>query len=129
MIKGYNKMRLPDENKTHELIVEVNWNPKDESSNECKKVRITLAGKTIVVKKEHLHSILFAIGNEKEMRDLTPQVKRLARWYETTISVKAKKDIRAGEEIVFPIRLSLPTVEEEVIGTMEKDFIKRGKLK
>ena len=130
MIKGHEKIRLPDENKEHDLVLEVNWNPKDKKSNECKLIRVTHPdGKESVIRKEHFMAALFAIGNEEEQRKMIPAVKRTSRWYETVVSVEAKKDIAKGDKITFPIKLTLPTVEEEVIADMKRDIAKQGLTK
>ena len=76
MIKGYEKLRIPDENKMNEIIVEVNWNPFDPQTKNCKYIRITMGGKTAVMKKEHLMGVLFAIGNEEEQRKMAQQMKQ-----------------------------------------------------
>lgn len=128
MISSYEKLRLPDENKLQDLILEVNWNPYDKKTNECKYVRVTAGGKTSVIKKEHLNAALFAIGNEEEQRKMIPQIQRRSRWYETVVSVKANNDIKKGENITFPIKLTLPTFEEEVIAEVKKDVIE-GRIK
>ena len=121
MIRDYNKLRIPDENKTSDIIAEVNWNVYDKKTNDCKYVRITVDGKTSVIKKEHLYAFLFTIGNEEEQRKMIPKVETRSRWYETTISVKAKHDIKRGEEITFPLKLTLPTFSQEIIAEAKKD--------
>jgi|SRR5581483_3407329 len=120
MIKSYQKLRAPDENKTNDVMLEVNWSAKDDKSNECKLIRVTLGDKSAVIKKEHLLSMIFAMGTEEEQRKLIPQSITTSRWYESIISVTAKNDIKKGESITFPIKLSLPSVEEEVIGEIKK---------
>ena len=124
MIKGHEKFRVPDENKLNDLDVEVNWNPKDKKSNECKLIRVTgKDGSVSVIRKEHLNAVLFAIGNEAEQRKMIPQVERTSRWYETVVSVKATKDIHKGEEITLPIKLTLPTFDKEVIAEAKRDVL------
>lgn len=125
MIKGYEKLRVPDETKKHELLLEVNWNPYDEASKDCKMIRVSMGGKSAVVKREHLNALLFAIGTEEDQRKMIPQVKRTSRWYETVVSVKATKNIAKGEAITFPIKLTLPTFEQEVIAEAKQDLLKR----
>ncbi len=128
MLKAYNKLRVPDENKSQDVLLEVNWNASDKSSNECKLIRITMGDKTALVKKEHFYSLLFAMGTEEQQRKIVPEVKKTTRWYETVITVKAKKDIKAGEDLTFPLKLTLPTVEEEVIGQMKEELAKDGQI-
>ena len=126
MIKGYEKLRIPDETKKHDIIVEVNYNPHDKSVTDCKMIRFTVGGKASVVKKEHLTAVLFAIGNEEEQRKMIPQIQTRSRWYETVVSVKAKKDIKKGEDLTFPLKLTLPTFSEEIIAEAKRDVIKNG---
>lgn len=122
MILGNEKFQIPDVAKLHDFFAEVNWNPKDEETNACKVIRFTFPdGTEALVKREHLHAILFAIGSEEEQRNLIPQVSKKVRWYETVLSVKASKDIRKGEEITFPVKLSLPDMYEEKVGGMPKE--------
>lgn len=117
MIDGHEIFRVPDESKTHEFKIEVNWEPKNPKINDCKLLRFIFPnGEVALVKKEHLNAILFVLGTADEQKRLIPRVERRSRWYETVVSVKAKKDIRRGEEITFPIKLSLPAFEEEVLG-------------
>ena len=66
-------------------------------------------------------AILFAIGNEAEQRKMIPQKLTRVKWYETVVSVKATKDIRKGENITFPIKITLPSVEEEVIREVKRE--------
>lgn len=125
MIKGHEIFRLPDEGKKHELKVEVNWEPKNKKINDCKLLRLIFPnGDIMLLKKEHLNAMLFALGTAAEQMQLIPKVERRSRWYETVVSVKAKKDIKAGQEVVFPIKLSLPTFEQEVIAEAKADALK-----
>lgn len=108
MMTGYEKLRVPDQNLIHPFFIEVNWS-KSKKVNECKVLRITFPnGDTAFVKKEHLHAILFALGNAEEQRRMIPQTIQNVRWYETVVSVKAKKDIYKGENITFPLKITLP---------------------
>jgi len=72
---------------------------------------------------------MFAIGNAEEQRKSIPQRISHSRWYDTVVSVKATKDIRKDEKITFPIRISLPAYEEEVLGQGKSDGIKKLKEK
>lgn len=117
MIKTYDKQRLVDENKKNDIIVEVNWNAKHKP---CEFVRFSIDGKEAIVKKEYLLMFLFQIGNEDEQRKMIPQTQTRSRWYETTVTVKAKKDVKEGEEITFPLKLTIPDTTEEVVGELKK---------
>lgn len=128
MIKGYEKLKIPDENKAQNIIAEVNWNVHDPKSMNCKLIRFSMGDKVAVVKKEHLMAVLFAIGNEEEQRKMIPTTTLRSRWYETVVSVKATKHIQKGEEITFPIKLSLPTQEDEQVAEMKRDLVEKGKV-
>lgn len=132
MINEYDKLRLIDSsgNDNH-LLIEVNWNLEDNETNRCKILRLTYPdGKHAYVKKEHLLSFLFAIGKPEEQRALIPTKITRVRWYETVVGVTAKKDIRKGEKIRFPIKLSLPKIEDEVIGELSKRYeVPKGEIK
>lgn len=125
MIKDYQKLKLPDESKLHDVIFEVNWNPHDKAVTDCKLVRITHpGGKSSIIKKEHLNAFLFAIGNEAEQRKMIPQVINRSRHYKTVVTVKAKENIKKGEDVTFPIDISLPTFQEEIIAEAKQDLTK-----
>ncbi len=121
MIDHHEKFRIPDINKERDWFLEVNWNPKDKKTNDCKVLKITHPdGKESLVDKKHLVSVLFAIGNAAEQRDMVPQKQTLTKVYETVVSVKSKKRIEKGENITFPIRLNIPVSQQDVIGTVQK---------
>ena len=117
MIRDYQKACIVDEKGKNDLIVEVNWNPNDPKTNECKILKLTYPdGKTAFVKRDLLNSFLFAIGTESQQRELIPQTIHKVKWYETILSVKATKNIKKGEQVTFPIKITLPVTEEEYIG-------------
>ena len=122
MLKGYEKLKLVDVyEKDTGVTFEVNWNPEDEKTNECKIIRVALRNnKEVFVKKDMFMSFLWVIGNNDEHMKMIPQTIRRSKWYETVVSVKAKKDIRKGDNITFPLKITLPTEEQEVIGTLNK---------
>lgn len=131
MITEHEKFRLQNKiGKTNkdDLFAEVNWTD-NEDIKDCQVVKFTLGDKVAIVNKEHLNSMLFAMGNPEEQRKMIPQTIRRSRWYETIISVKAKKDIKTGESITFPLKITLPTAEEEVISEIkreQKEKMKKG---
>ena len=122
MMIDHQKFRVPDQSGGKgDFFAEVNWNPEDKETNECGVIKFTFPDKTqAYVKREHLHAILFAMGSPSEQKKMIPTTLTKTRWYETVVSVTAKKDIYKGEQITFPIKLSLPLSREEVIGGFEK---------
>lgn len=127
MITNYEKFRLQDEAGQNELLIEVNFNgDKDEKTNNCKIFKFILPdGKEALVKREYLTAMLFACGDAEEQRKMIPQKIVRTKWYETVVSVKATKDISKGEQITFPIKLSLPSTEEEVIAELKREKLNR----
>ena len=122
MIVDHEIFRVPDEGKRHEILLEVNWEPKNPKTNNCQLIRVTLpSGEVIMIRKDYIMSIMFALGNEEEQRKLIPKVERKSRWYETVVSVEANKDIKKGENITFPIKLTLPTFDDEIIAEVKKE--------
>ncbi len=123
MLNHYEKFRMQDEGKNNEFYVEVNWD-KNPKTNDCKVLKFTFPdGTESFVKREYLNALLFAIGSQEEQRKLIPQTITRVKWYETVVSVKAKKDIPKGDLITFPIKLSLPSMEQEAIAEVKKSII------
>ena len=125
MLLEYEKFHLIDKNGKHRLFVEVNWDLDSAAINQCKVLKFVCpGGEELYVDRKLLNEMLFAIGRPEDQQKMIPQKLVRTRWYETVLSVKATKDIRKGEEIVFPIKLSLPAIEEEVIGEIKKSKTK-----
>ena len=121
MIFEEQKFRLKDENKKNDLFAEVNWN-KTDAVYPCKVVRFTLGNEKAHVSSAFLFAFLWAIGNPAQQRKSVPMQQTTVRHYNTIVSVKAKKDIHKGENITFPISISLPTKQEEVIGDVARYY-------
>lgn len=120
MIQSHEKFRLLDEQKENTFFAEVNWS-NDDKVKDCKLIKFTFPdGKISVIKRDQLHSILFAISKEEQQRELVPQVQTDVEWYETVVGVKATKNIAKGEMMNFPIKISLPARQREVIGKIPK---------
>lgn len=120
MLTTHEKFRMIDENKQNEFFVEVNRNPKDPKSNECKLVIFTHPdGTETTVKREHLISMLFTFGTEDQQRNMIPQRITEQTFYKTVLGIKATKDIAKGEMINVPVQIPLPTREHDVIGSIK----------
>lgn len=123
MLESHEIFDIPDENKNHNLQIEVNWNPTDPKTNECKVIKVIHPdGKESYIKKDYFFSVLFAIGTSEEQRKAVPQTVTKSKWYETVLSVKATKDIAKGESIVFPIKISLPDERREAIAELKREM-------
>ena len=119
MIQSHEKFRLVEPgDKLTDVFWEVNWNPKDEDTNQCKMIRMTYGDKVIVVERKVLLEILFAIGKPEDQQKMIPQTLETVHHYKTTLGIKAKNDISKGEMINFPIELSVPcmALQQDIIG-------------
>lgn len=129
MIEGYEKFRIQDLNKEKDFFIEVNYK-RDPTVNQCKILKITFPnGDVSYVDRKQLYMFLFAIGSPSDQQKMVPQTVRRVKWYETVVGVKATKDIRRGEMINFPIKISLPAVEEDIIGELKQKYILEKKPK
>lgn len=122
MLENYEKFNIIDtSNRPTGVTIEVNWKPKDPDTNECKILKMTLSdGQVFYVKKELLNALLFTIGSSTEQSKMIPQKIISSKWYETVISVKAKRDILKGESITFPLKITLPDERREAIQELKK---------
>jgi hypothetical protein len=126
MLKGYEKLQILDTSeKATGMTVEVNWNDEPEITD-CKILKITFPdGKVSFVKKGMFLGFLWAIGSTEEHQKMIPQTLTKVRWYETVVSVRVKKDIKAGENLTFPIKITLPKIEEEALGEIKQSVAKK----
>ena len=121
MIKSHQSFRFSDRGTGIEFFAEVNWNGFDN----CEKVRFSFpGGEKVVIPRDALNAMLFAIGKPEDQMKMIPEVQTTNRHYDTVVSVRAKKRIEAGEEITFPISLTLPTLEQEIIAEAKRDVLK-----
>ena len=115
MITGYEKLKVPDQGGSEDLIFEVNYSDQPEVQN-CQTLKITYPDGTHgYLKREHLMSVLFAIGRPEDQRKLIPQKLVTIRKYQTMLGIVAKKDIKKGEKIDVEVDIPLPPIEQEII--------------
>lgn len=127
MLETHQKFRMMDLGKKNNFFIEVNWEPENEKINQCKVLKVTFPNQdSAFIERKHLLELVFAIGKPEHQRKLIPQTIKRVRWYETVVGVKATKDIAKGETINFPIKLSLPDIHEEVIGSLGKRLLNKG---
>lgn len=116
MIKRHEVFVVPDENKTRIMKWEVNWNPKDKKTNDCKILRVVFPdGKEMMVKREYLNSLLFIIGTPEMQQTLVPQKIVQKRRFQGQVKLKATKDISKGEEIITTCYHDLPELVEDTL--------------
>jgi len=123
MLEEYQKFKMLDlSGKGNHFFIEVNWNPEDEKTNQCKVLKVTFPnGDTAFIKKELLLSLLWVIGKRSEQRKMIPQKITKVRHYITTLWVQIKQDMKKGDILKIPVNISLPAVSEEVIAELKKD--------
>lgn len=123
MLETHEKFRMIDKNGKNHFFAEVNWNLKDEATNKCQVIKFTLPdGSETFIDPKHLLELLFAIGREEDQVKMIPQKEERVHWHETVLSVKALKDIRKGESLTFPIKVSMPCpyATREFIGKIKR---------
>lgn len=109
MLRTHEKLRLSDLNKENDLLIEVNWDMKDKKSNDCQLLRFHYPnGAVATIKREDFNAILFLIGTPSQQRDLVPQKVTTIRNIETTLGIKATKNIQKGEMINVPVKIPVP---------------------
>ena len=67
MLTSHEKFRILDESDKNHFFAEVNWNPDDEVTNDCKIFKFTFPdGKEAFVQRKYLLEILFACGKPED---------------------------------------------------------------
>lgn len=116
MLKEHQRFILSDKAKENDFFVDVNWNPKDEQTNDCKVFKFTFSGnKESFIDKKLIYEMLFACGEPKDQQKMIPQRITTVRNYETVLGIKASGDIRKGEMINVKVSIPLPAIVEDII--------------
>ena len=126
MLKEPEKFNIIDANgRPTGMFWDVNWEPDNKLTNDCKVVRMTLPdGKAHFVSTKILLEVLFALGTPTDQQKLIPQTLETIHHYKTVLGITAKNDIKKGEMVRFPIELSVPcsALREDVIGQLPKEY-------
>ena len=116
MLNNYQKLVLPDKSgKSNDIFAEINWN----EASKGQYVRFTLGDKQCIVKKDHLYSILFILGNEKEQdKIISPFVKQTrVTKFTKMIGITTGKNIGKGELINVLLEFTFnPETNQMTIG-------------
>ena len=99
------------------LKIRANWN---EAVTPAEKFEFTIDGKVAYLDRDDLYSLLMLFGNEEQQELLTPVAETRVKEITRLLKVKAKKDMKKGETLVFPYTYYIP------IGTYEKLQIAKG---
>lgn len=117
MVENHQKFLLGEEGE-HRFFMEVNWED-HERSNHCKLIKVTFPdGKETYVKREHIHSMLFAISNETQQAQIIPYKQETIRNLETMLGITATKNIQKGEKINVRVKIPIPLDKQEKIGVV-----------
>jgi hypothetical protein len=126
MLETHEKFQFLDLAGKNNFQVEVNWNPEDEKTNQCKVLKFIFPcdteKKEAFIKREHLKNLLFYIGEPTTQMKMGKQILGRSREYETVIGITAKQDIKKGERIVVPLKLRLPDIEDIALVEAMKRF-------
>jgi len=87
------------------ITIEANW---DAGVTPGKAFKITVDGKEAILERDDLYALLMLFGDEEQQSDLIPVQQTQVRAITRLITVKAKKDIKRGEEIKFAYEYFVP---------------------
>lgn len=88
----------------------------DEEHKDC--VKISIGNESpieSIVKYTDLFSFMFALGTKEQQAKMIPIQEEKGIEYMKKVGVRATKDIKEGEELIFNIKIHVPTVIEEQI--------------
>lgn len=102
MISKYSKYEFG------KLKIEANY---DGASTPCKAIKFTLDGKEEIISSADLYALLMLYADEEQMAELVTVREKKVRFMRKAVKVTAKKNIKAGEDVVFVIEYP---VDEEV---------------
>lgn len=114
MLKNKNTVKLKDLEGKNKVIVDINFRETDPEV-----VKITMGDKFAVVDRKELFGVALVLGKPQEYEELldSSQKKEVEVVNHTrAITVKATKDIKAGEEVVFNIQYEVPKRIIEYLG-------------
>ena len=87
------------------LKIFANWN---EAVKPAKKFRIAMNGVEEIIDREDLYSLLMLFGDEEQQEQLIPVIETKVKQITRLLKVRAKKDMKKGELLVFPYTYFIP---------------------
>jgi hypothetical protein len=103
-------INFPFQYKNKDLVVDFNW---DESVIPCKKVRITLGKREVILSREEFSTLMAIFANDNQLEDIIQTNKTDFVSIERMLRVKTHKDLKAEESLVFPYVYWIPRTEYE----------------
>ena len=108
MIAEHENARIPTVNGS-DCRIEINWN-----DMVCGKfIRITIDGREALIPQSAFVRFAMLISNEDEQEALIPTKQVLVRSYQKNVTIRLKKDMRAGEMITIPVTIDVPREGQE----------------
>lgn len=65
----------------------------------CKKIKFTIKGQSAVISRDDLYALLMLFGDDKQQEFLIPIKEQEMEEVSRMITIKAKKDVKKGDEI------------------------------
>jgi len=115
MLHENNQATISDLSGKNHIKIEVNTSEKYKD-----KLTVKMGDKKAIIKKKDLYAIAFMIADPETQADLMPVKQTRVRKQIRQYRVKAKKDIRKGEEIVFNAEVNTPI---QVIEGLNRDIM------
>lgn len=100
MISDYIKLQAAEN-----MTIEANWNV---AVTPGKAFKVTIDGKEAIMERDDLYSLMMAFGDEQQQSDLIPVEKTQVRAIKRLLKIRAKKDIRQGEQITAIFEYFVP---------------------
>jgi hypothetical protein len=121
MIQEHNKAVIPDASGHNDLEVEMNWNDKTHDA-----VRIKLGDKEAIIKIDDLFGLAYTLASPEQQAELMPVRHTTVTKYFKQHVVKAKRDIKKGDQLIVNCEINVPTVVED--GLRRDIFKKKGSM-
>jgi hypothetical protein len=102
------KIVVSDLNGIHDLILSVDWEEREFDKN----VEASVGDMKMKLNKLNLWQAVFSIIGKEKQAEMIPVAQRNVRDFSKHVTIKATKDIKAGETIVAPVTF---TISEEII--------------
>ena len=122
------RIALPDASgKGNDICADINWN----EASKRKYIRFTLGGKTAIVKKDHVLSILFMLGSAEEQdKIISPFIKQTrVTKFTKLVGITTSRDVRKGENINVLLEFSLnPETNKLIIGKGSRTALNRNRV-
>ena len=114
MLKNHNIATLADRVGSNAVNIEINH---DKTNPEW--IKISVGKETATVERKELFGIALLLANEQEMTEVLetgPKKEVEVVQHTRAVTVKATKDIKEGEEVVFNIQYEVPKRIVEYLG-------------